>query len=209
MDFFIGLDALQNYFSEILGIAITVLILPCIVQLYIKKRNRPLTYMFLDRVFSYSKHLIKKNIPTKYIEDFEFERYTDKNKVFSIFQSFRLNGLDEDSIELHYIEKLGKLRNSDLMKYLGDVKRDFEELESEINSWLTIYSSVMSDDISRLTHKLLYELRSFKHKYGEYLDLDNECLVSNYADYVTSITFELIRIYDHVLEQYPIEEGQV
>jgi hypothetical protein len=119
--------------------------------------------MFLDRVFSYSKHLIKKNIPTKYIEDFEYERYTNKSKDYSIFQSFRLNGLDEEAIELYYIDKLGKLNNSELMTYLDNVKRDFEELESEINLWLTIYGSVMSDDISRLTHKLLYELRSFKH----------------------------------------------
>ncbi|HZK62264.1 MAG TPA: hypothetical protein VFC41_09305 [Anaerovoracaceae bacterium] len=152
--------------------------------------------------------MIDNYLPAIFKEPWELQRSSNKKQGYDIFQSFKIINLDDEKIEIEIMNDLDKLSYPQFKLYTIELIKDFNDIEEEINSWLLIYKDVTSQELSKLIHKLLYELRSFKYKYGQYLDLDNSYSVSNFADYVTSIIFDLIPIYQFVLSEYPIEEKQ-
>jgi len=132
MDFFFELDALQNYFSEILGIGISVAILPFLIRFYLEKKNRHLRYMFLDRVFCFSKHMIDNYLPAIFKEPWELQRSSNKKQGYDIFQSFKIINLDDEKIEIEIMNDLDKLSYPQFKLYTIELIKDFNDIEEEI-----------------------------------------------------------------------------
>lgn len=205
MDFFFGIDSFKNYFSEILGIFISILLIPVFIRIYENKKNRTLRFIFYDRIFSYISRLIESYLPPHFRQSYDLCKYSDRKKNYTLIPSYSLKDIDDEHLELEYIKALEKIKENDRIKFIKKLQNDFDQLESEINAWLTIYNKVTDDVIYKQIHKILYDLRSFKYKYGFYLD-ENVFVVVNYADYITTIIFELTKLYKVIWNRYPIEE---
>lgn len=155
-DFFFSKNALQNYFSEIIGIIITVLIVDTYIRYRERHKNLPLKRIAYSLLWEKVNDFLSYFLPSK------FKRATLLMIYFNEFYANTLFNIKEfDSSEIVTYFEEDEKADSILAKILVEKGEEFLEVLNDKNKDLTMiqqYESDLSDLISRYGNVLDYEL---------------------------------------------------
>ena len=123
-EFFIGKDALQNYFSELIGIIITVILIPIVFRIIYRRKNATKKYFARQILFKLTETFLEEITPHVIRVDKVYlyrKKYESFYTSFDIESNFRLSG------EPMLIEKLKKLESKKFEKRIKKLHKSFKK----------------------------------------------------------------------------------
>lgn len=200
-DFFLSKDAFQNYFSELIGIIITVLLIPLIIRLSNRKLN------FTKR------HLAKKilfKLTTDYIDILTVnELRIEKPFIYSKrFDNFIIPyDVKSDFWQLGeklLMEKYKKLKKKELNEEINKMTKTFESIYSELTDFYSNYSSVLSNSINKIYFQI-----NFNIKTSAPFDAKDDDDLYLFIETWLSLLFSIVKLRDLLLKGLKKKEFNV
>jgi hypothetical protein len=142
MDLFSS-DAIINYIAEFFGIIITVIIIPIVLNLYFKRKNRFKKHIADEILMKRIYHYLKIIVPEQYrISKNEFWKKKGSLGLFDYYIPFDIIDNFEMQIRKDYIAH-------DLDEYILRVWSVLNDFKKESWEFSSIYSDVIDKSISR------------------------------------------------------------
>jgi len=196
-------DAFINYFSEFLGILVTVILIPIILHLYFKKRNKSKEYLAEKILMEKLNNTLDKIVPIEFRDYDSGTIWLDKKAkkqriiVYSHILPFSLKNNSRDNIENYFINKYNSYK-IEKFKKLKKIHFILNKFSIEINNFLTMYGDVVKKDIIKEYYKLDFNIQTTNTKFIKYKEFDNEI----YAETISIVINGIDRIRKIVLSKH-------
>ena len=157
-DFFFGKDALQNYFSELIGIIVTVILIPVIIRINNRKLNFTKRYLAKKILFKLTSDYLETITPKELRSD---RVYSYNKRIESYITSFDLKPNFRNVGEFLIMDKLKKKDKKDLKKEISKLSKYFASIDSELSEFYSNYGNVLNRNINRKYFQINFNIKTF------------------------------------------------
>jgi len=182
-DFFFGRSAVQNYMSEIFGIAITLVIVDRIIKRRDKNRLLPIKHISYSILWQNVDKFLSEFLPIEFINErivlINFGEYRCMSifEVKSVEEFEIISGIRRD---LKLERELNEILNEDNDLFWAELKsvnirlENLKRYESSLGELIVRFGSEMDRDLILLVHDISFEIKQYFFSYKSEVENYNE-----------------------------------
>lgn len=155
-EFFFSKDAFQNYFSELIGIIITVILIPIFISINNKKINSNRRHLARQILFKLTIDYLDKITP----KDLRIKKVYSYRKWIETFTTpFELKPNFRNVGEFLLMDRLKKLDTNDLRKEVKKLYKSFKSINKDFSAFFSSNGDIMGREINRRYLQLQFNIK--------------------------------------------------
>jgi len=193
-------DALLNYFSEFMGIVITVIIIPIFLYIYNKRKNKTKKFFAENILMKKINDNLDKIVPEKFKDYKKSSIWSEKHlflpgSMISHYIPFRIKYDVKENIENFYIRKFKKAKKeSELLKIYAKLI----EIKNDLEVFLSAYNEVIDKKIFKEYYVIDYNIQTLDLRFNEKEEND----YYSFAETISIVIYSLDSMRDLLLKKH-------
>ena len=198
-------EAFVSYSSTLLGIIISAILIPIIINLYTKRRNRHKKELAEKILITKINNHLEILVPNKFKERTKHNVFGKKYPLgvgyIAHIISFSIKGTSSDELEKHFIRKFQSSNDNNTCK---QIYSELINIRKDLEDFFYIYNDVFNKNMFREFYILDYNIQTQECNFEVCDEWNNKI----FAETITIIIFVLDKMRKLILKNYNPIEGK-